>query len=46
MKDKSCALILGGYVNGYSIMQELYENGVTDIVLFSTTEIRLVQVIK
>jgi D-aspartate ligase len=37
MKDKSCALILGGYVNGYSIMQELYENGVTDIVLFSTT---------
>ena len=37
MKDHSCALILGGYVNGYSIMQELYDNGVTDIVLFSTT---------
>jgi len=36
MKDHSCALILGGYVNGYSIMQELYENGLTDIVLFST----------
>jgi len=37
MKEKSCALILGGYVNGYSIMQELHENGVPDIVLFSTT---------
>jgi len=37
MKDHSCALILGGYVNGYSIMQELYENGVTDIILFSTS---------
>ena len=37
MKDHSCALILGGYVNGYSIIQELYENGVTDLVLFSTT---------
>jgi predicted ATP-grasp superfamily ATP-dependent carboligase len=37
MKDHTCALILGGYVNGYSIMQELYDNGVTDIVLFSTT---------
>lgn len=36
MKDHSCALILGGYVNGYSIMQELYENGVTDLVLFSS----------
>jgi predicted ATP-grasp superfamily ATP-dependent carboligase len=37
MKDHSCALILGGYVNGYSIIQELSENGVQDIVLFSTT---------
>jgi len=31
---KYCALVLGGYVNGYSIIQELHECGVGDIVLF------------
>lgn len=36
MKQRTCALILGGYVNGYSILQELYDNGIRDIVLFST----------
>lgn len=30
---KTCALVLGGYVNGYSIVQELHEQGVADIVL-------------
>ncbi|NLE06421.1 MAG: hypothetical protein GX638_16675, partial [Crenarchaeota archaeon] len=32
--NKKCALVLGGYVNGYSIIQELHECGVQDIVLF------------
>lgn len=32
--NKQCALVLGGYVNGYSIIQELHECGVRDIVLF------------
>jgi D-aspartate ligase len=36
MKNQHCALVLGGYVNGYSIIQELYENGIRDIVLFSS----------
>lgn len=30
-------MILGGYVNGYSIIRELYQKGVKDIVLFDTT---------
>lgn len=30
---KPCAVVLGGYLNGYSIIQELHEMGVTDIVL-------------
>jgi D-aspartate ligase len=28
-----CAVILGGYVNGYNIIRELHEKGVRDIVL-------------
>ena len=35
MKKSHCALILGGYVNGYSIIQELYEKDVKDIILFT-----------
>lgn len=31
---RQCALVLGGYVNGYSIIQELHDCGVEDIVLF------------
>ncbi|MCK9592931.1 MAG: hypothetical protein M0Q91_13080 [Methanoregula sp.] len=38
MKGNCCALIIGGYVNGYSIIQELFENGVRDIVLFSAVK--------
>jgi D-aspartate ligase len=34
MKKVSCALILGGNVNGYSIIQELHEKKVEDIILF------------
>lgn len=34
MKNDNCALILGGYVNGYSIIQELHEKKVKDIILF------------
>lgn len=30
----SCALVLGGHVNGYSIVKELYEQGVKEIALF------------
>ena len=37
MKKNTCALVLGGYINGYSIIRELYENHDTDIVLFSTS---------
>jgi len=33
MKKERCALVMGGYVNGYSIIQELYERGVREIVL-------------
>lgn len=34
MKEYShCALVLGGYVNGYNIVRELYENSVRSIVL-------------
>ena len=32
--DKTCALVLGGHVNGYSIVKELYEQGITNIALF------------
>ena len=38
MKNDNCALILGGYVNGYSIIQELHEKNVNDIILFDTTK--------
>ncbi|MFM1651933.1 oligosaccharide flippase family protein [Brevibacillus sp. B_LB10_24] len=31
-----CCLVLGGYINGYSIIRELYEKGIRDIVLFDT----------
>lgn len=34
IKKEHCVLILGGRVNGYSIIQELYEKGVKEIVLF------------
>lgn len=30
----SCALVLGGHVNGYSIIKELHEQGITEIALF------------
>lgn len=32
-KQHPCAVVLGGYVNGYGIVRELYEKGVRDIVL-------------
>jgi predicted ATP-grasp superfamily ATP-dependent carboligase len=32
---KIYSLILGGYVNGYSIVRELYDNGLRDIAVFS-----------
>lgn len=32
--DKTCALVLGGHVNGYSIIKELYEQGIKNIALF------------
>jgi D-aspartate ligase len=37
MKKDTCALVLGGYVNGYSIIRELHEKKVEDIILFDTT---------
>ncbi|MEB3793036.1 hypothetical protein [Acinetobacter sp. IK40] len=33
-QKKSCALILGGYINAYSILRELKEEGVNDIWVF------------
>ncbi|MDD3248804.1 MAG: hypothetical protein PHF23_00320 [Smithellaceae bacterium] len=30
----NCTLVIGGYVNGYSIIRELHEQGVQNIVLF------------
>ena len=30
---KECALVLGGHVNGYSIVKELYEQGINETVL-------------
>ena len=38
MKNDDCALILGGYVNGYSIIQELHEKNVSDIILFDVSK--------
>ena len=32
--SKTCALVLGGHVNGYSIVKELYEQGIKEIALF------------
>ena len=34
MKKNDCALVLGGYVNGYSIIKELYEKKIEEIILF------------
>jgi len=34
MKKDNCALVLGGYLNGYSIIRELHEKKVEDIILF------------
>lgn len=35
--QNNCALVLGGYVNGYSIIQELFEKNVENIILFDTS---------
>jgi len=32
---KPCAVVLGSYVNGYSMIQELHEKGVRDIILIA-----------
>jgi D-aspartate ligase len=34
--QNSVALILGGHVNGYSIVKELYEQGIKDIAIFDS----------
>jgi len=34
MKKNDCALVLGGYVNGYSIIKELHEKKIEEIILF------------
>ena len=34
--DKTCALVLGGHVNGYSIIKELYEQDIKEIALFDS----------
>ncbi|MDY9926399.1 hypothetical protein [Methanosarcina sp.] len=34
MTKNDCALVLGGYVNGYSIIQELHEKKIEEIILF------------
>ena len=39
LKEKlknNCALVLGGYINGYSIIKELHEEGIKDIALFDS----------
>jgi D-aspartate ligase len=36
MQGKPCAVVLGGYINGYSIIRELEEKKVKDILLFDT----------
>lgn len=33
-KNKVCSLVLGGHVNGYSIITELYSHGIKELVLF------------
>lgn len=38
MEKDHCALVLGGYVNGYSIIQELHEKRVQDIILFDSSK--------
>ncbi|UGV40624.1 hypothetical protein J7W08_11310 [Methanococcoides orientis] len=38
MKIDNCALVLGGYVNGYSIIHELHEKDVEHIILFDVTK--------
>lgn len=38
MERDHCALVLGGYVNGYSIIQELHEKRVQDIILFDSSK--------
>lgn len=37
MAVKTCAIVLGGYINGYSIIRELHEKGVGDIILIDTS---------
>ncbi|WP_250987340.1 hypothetical protein [Methanoculleus oceani] len=37
MKKDKCVLVLGGYINSYSIIQELYEKHVIEIILLDTT---------
>ena len=39
LKEKlknNCALVLGGYINGFSIIKELHEEGIKDIALFDS----------
>lgn len=36
MKKEYCALVLGSYVNGYSIVRELHEKNVENIVVFDS----------
>lgn len=38
IKKDHCVLVLGGRVNGYSIIQELHEKGVEEIILFDVTK--------
>ncbi len=38
LKERTCCLVLSGYVNGYSIIRELREQGVKDIILFDTAK--------
>ena len=35
-KDNTCALVIGGYLNSYSIIKELYEQEIYQIALFNT----------
>lgn len=37
-KKSDCALVMGGYVNGYSIIQDLHQNGVKSIYLVDKEE--------
>lgn len=38
MKKDFCAVVLGGYVNGYSIISELHEKEVSDIILMDSSK--------